>query len=94
MRTSIALGWFLTATLLVGGLILASSADTNWPAFRGADGSGVSSEDQLPTEWSETANVAWKTEIPGRSHSSPIIWGDRLFVTTAIAGDPIPGSKK
>jgi outer membrane protein assembly factor BamB len=68
----------------------AESAGPNWPGWRGGDGSGVSSESSLPVTWSPTTNVAWRTPIPGRAHSSPIVWGDRLFLTTAIEGAEIP----
>ena len=59
-------------------------AQTNWPQFRGADSRGVASADNLPDRWSATENVAWKTDIPGRGWSSPIVWGDRVFLTTVI----------
>jgi outer membrane protein assembly factor BamB len=55
----------------------------NWPGFRGPTGQGVSTERDLPTQWSTTENVAWKTAIPGAGWSSPIVYGDRVFVTTA-----------
>jgi len=55
----------------------------NWPRFRGPTGQGVSTETGVPTKWSATENVAWKTPVPGRGWSSPIVWGDRVFVTTA-----------
>ncbi len=55
----------------------------NWSQFRGSTHQGRSSETGLPLTWSATENIAWKTEIPGESWSSPIIWGDRVFVTTA-----------
>jgi outer membrane protein assembly factor BamB len=54
----------------------------NWPRFRGPTGQGISSETGLPLHWSATENVAWKTEIPGQGWSSPIVWGDRVFVTS------------
>jgi len=54
----------------------------DWPRFRGPTGQGVSSESKLPTAWSSTENVAWKTTIPGEGWSSPIVWEDRVFVTT------------
>ena len=54
----------------------------NWPAWR-RDGTGVSDEKNLPVEWSETANVAWRTPLPGEGNSSPIIWGHRVIVTAA-----------
>lgn len=55
----------------------------NWPQFRGPTGQGLSKEKNLPLHWSAGENVVWKTEIAGESWSSPIIWGDRVFVTTA-----------
>jgi outer membrane protein assembly factor BamB len=71
--------------LLVAFIVLPKSARTeNWPGFRGPTGQGMSSEKRLPTEWSSTANVAWKTEIPGEGWSSPVIYGDRVFVTTSV----------
>lgn len=53
----------------------------NWPRFRGPTGQGVSSEPSIPLEWSADKNVAWKTPIPAHGWSSPIVWGDRVFVT-------------
>ena len=59
----------------------------NWPQFRGPTRQGVSTETGVPLEWSATSNVVWKTAIPGQSWSSPIIWEDRVFMTTAtVAG--------
>ncbi len=55
----------------------------NWPQFRGPDHQGHSSETGLPWRWTATENVAWTTELPGQAWSSPIVWGDRGFVTTA-----------
>ena len=48
----------------------------------------------MPLEWSETKNVLWKTALPGRGHSSPIVWGDRIFLTTAVEGELVPGSPR
>jgi outer membrane protein assembly factor BamB len=78
------------AVLLVGTATL--SAAENWPQWRGPGSQGISTEAQLPTEWSATKNVAWKTELPP-GHSSPIVWGDRIFVTSAIEGNIVPGAK-
>ncbi|MFA9393019.1 MAG: PQQ-binding-like beta-propeller repeat protein [Prolixibacteraceae bacterium] len=63
------------------------SAAFNWPQFRGSHALGISDEANLPLTWNnETGeNIRWKTEIPGLGHSSPIVWGNRLFVTTAIS---------
>jgi outer membrane protein assembly factor BamB len=55
-----------------------------WPMWRGPHGIGTSTTANPPIEWSETRNVRWKVEIPGRGHSSPIVWGDRVYVTTAV----------
>jgi outer membrane protein assembly factor BamB len=62
---------------------LAWSAD--WPQFRGPNASAASTDGNLPVEWSPEKNVAWKTRVPGYGWSSPIAWGDRMFVTTAAA---------
>lgn len=63
--------------------VLASSLQgEDWPRFRGPTGQGVSSETGLPLTWSNTKNVAWKTAIPGEGWSSPVIHGDRVFVTS------------
>lgn len=66
----------------------ATSADSRppacWPRFRGLEGSGVEDGKPLPTAWSKTENVLWKTAIPGKGWSSPIVWGNRVFLTTAI----------
>ena len=58
----------------------------NWPQFRGPTAQGLSTEKNLPLTWSATENVAWKTALPGGSWSSPLVWGDRVFVTTAMDG--------
>jgi outer membrane protein assembly factor BamB len=69
-------------------LLLAASpvCGENWPQFRGPTSQGHSSESNLPLEWSATENIAWKTAIPGESWSSPNVWGDRVFLTTATEG--------
>lgn len=69
----------LFALLLSAGCLLAE----NWPQFRGPTRQGISAETGLPLRWSSTSNITWKTPIPGESWSSPIVWGDRIFVTTA-----------
>src|SRR3954468_6258336 len=57
----------------------------NWPGWRGADGSGIATGENLPLKWSTTENVRWRTELPERGNSSPIVWGDRVFVTQALS---------
>ncbi|HYK19645.1 MAG TPA: PQQ-binding-like beta-propeller repeat protein [Pyrinomonadaceae bacterium] len=82
------------ATLLGAVGFWGSTASAgNWPQWRGPDGSGISNEKNLPLEWSPTKNIKWKTPIEGRSHSSPIVWGNRVFLTTAIEGPVVPGAK-
>ena len=61
-------------------------AQEQWNRFRGPNGQGISQETGLPTTWSPTENVAWKTAIPGESWSSPVIWNDHIFLTTATEG--------
>ena len=74
--------------------LLASNASAgNWPQWRGPDGSGISNEKNLPAEWSPTKNIKWKTSIEGRAHSSPIVWGKQVFLTTAVEGPVVPGAK-
>ena len=67
--------------------------ESNWPQWRGPESTGVSPEKDLPTEWSASKNVKWKTAIPGKGHSQPIVWGKRVFLTTAIEGEVVPGAK-
>ena len=55
----------------------------NWPQFRGPTGQGIFTETNLPLKWSATENVVWKTTFSGESWSSPIVWGDSVFLTTA-----------
>jgi len=62
-----------------------SYAEQNWPQFRGPGSSGVADKATPPDHWTTTENVAWVKEIPGRGWSSPIVWGDRVFVTSAIS---------
>jgi len=56
----------------------------NWPGWRGPNGDGTSVETNLPTEWDSVTNVIWKSAVPGIGHSSPIIWEDKLFITSAL----------
>ena len=95
MKTSNRIGIaFIICSLFAVALLSATAAakvSTNWPQWRGPDGQGVSVEKGLPVEWSATQNVKWKTPIEGRGHSSPIVWGKRIFLTTALDGEVIPG---
>jgi len=83
-------GWtgaMRTLGIAAGGLALwtiCASADDNWPQFRGPGSRGVSEDRDLPEVWSRTENVAWATKVDGRGWSSPIVWGDKVFVTSAV----------
>jgi outer membrane protein assembly factor BamB len=72
---------------------LALSGSSNWAQWRGPQSQGVSDDKDLPSEWSATKNVQWKTAIEGRGHSSPIVWGKRIFLTTGIEGEKITDPK-
>src|SRR5688500_8449883 len=56
----------------------------NWPQWRGPASTGVSTENGLPERWSDTENVAWKAPVRGLGISSPVVWGDQVFVTSQI----------
>src|SRR5262249_11294172 len=66
---------------LMLALVGAPARAADWPNFRGPNSSGISEEKNLPTKWSDTENLAWKTDLPGPGSSSPVIWGDKVFVT-------------
>jgi outer membrane protein assembly factor BamB len=66
---------------------------TQWGQWRGPLGTGVAPGADPPVSWSETKNIRWKTALPGTGHSTPVVWGDRIFVTTAVdAGGAAPGA--
>ncbi len=70
----------------------AAAPPMNWPSFRGPAASGVADGQSPPVTWDEEKSIGirWRTPIPGLGHSSPIVWGDRVFLTTAISADPKP----
>jgi outer membrane protein assembly factor BamB len=70
-------------------LVVAASAQ-DWPSFRGPTASGVADGQNLPVQWDaqQRVGVLWKTEIHGLAHSSPVVWGDRVFLTTAVSSKP------
>jgi outer membrane protein assembly factor BamB len=73
--------------LWLGATVLSGSAGVEWPSFRGPSASGVADGEKIPESWDVASgkNIRWKTAIPGLSHSSPVVAGDRLFVATAIS---------
>ena len=79
----------LAVFLFLGALLVAD----DWPQFRGPS-AGVADDASLPTTWSTTANVVWKLDIAGRGWSSPVVAGDRIFLTSVIAPGPEEAPKK
>jgi outer membrane protein assembly factor BamB len=78
-----------TLAILAVCLIHAPSVHAeNWPDWRGPDHDGVSHETGLPTKWSETENVAWKVKMPGKAGSTPVIWGNQIFLTSVEGIEP------
>lgn len=73
----------LSITILTVSSLAASALDTNWTDYRGNTTDGFTKATGLPTTWSETQNIRWKTPIDGKSWSSPIIWGDTIWLTNA-----------
>ncbi len=79
------------AAFVIALLVLTAAPatqDANWPPFRGPQATGVADDPSLPDTWSATQNIVWKTEIPGTGWSSPIVWGDRIFVTSVVSARP------
>jgi outer membrane protein assembly factor BamB len=84
-RVSLAASAVFAAVLAVD-----AAGPVEWPQFRGPGGIGVADSSSLPDQWSATKNVAWVVDVPGRGWSSPIVWRDRVFVTSALS----PGAFK
>ena len=80
---------FLASTFIAAAAGSAALAQ-DWPQFRGPSATGVAEGKTTPTNWDATKsqNVLWKTPIPGLAHSSPVVWGDKIFVTTAVNSTP------
>jgi outer membrane protein assembly factor BamB len=81
----------LTSHRLIAALALAAAIGlpvqaANWPQFRGAQASGVDASRAAPTQWNVESkeNIRWRTPVPGLSHASPIVWNDRVYLTTAV----------
>jgi PQQ-like domain len=83
--------------IVVAAWVLAGAAISaqNWPSFRGPNASGVAEGQPTPWKWDVASgeNLLWKTSVPGMAVSSPVVWGDRVFVSTAVSGDPNAGIK-
>lgn len=89
--------FILIAGLTGATIASAKEAHNHWPQWRGPLANGVSPTANPPLEWSETNNIRWKVSLPGSGSSTPIIWGDRVFVLTAIKSasttEPTPGNR-
>jgi len=80
-------------SLLLFASVVISRSDENWPEFRGPDSRGLPAQGaNPPVEWSARKNIAWKADVPGLGWSSPIVWGGKIFLTSAarVAGDEQP----
>ena len=95
------MGRLIASLAILGCAVLvgpASSTDIsavaveNWPQWRGPEGAGIG-RGTYPDTWSATSRIAWKTPLAGRGHSSPVVWGNRIFLTTSIEGAEVPGRK-
>ena len=82
-RRGMAASLILVMALLGGGSVGSQGSSPHWPQWRGPSFNGVTAQ-SVPVEFGETKNVKWKVAIPGRGFSTPVIWGDRIFLTTAI----------
>ncbi len=94
MRTRVAKTLLFALALAISGAPTTGRGADNWPQFRGPQATGVGQSDQLPDTWSAVENVEWKVDIPGRGWSSPIVWGDRIFLTTVENQGTTPEAKK
>jgi outer membrane protein assembly factor BamB len=92
----------LSSLVLLTGLTLTLSAQRGpqpsdaqkyWPVWRGPLRTGVAPSAQPPVEWSETKNLRWKIELPGRGAASPVVWGDRVYVLTSVPADRSAGAR-
>lgn len=96
-RTRTAIPFIFLFSLLLSSVTAKdnNSRGVNWPSFRGPNASGIAEGFSTPTRWNaETLeNVRWKTPIPGLGHSSPIVWGNRVFVASSIGGQAKPQLK-
>lgn len=73
--------------ILIPLLCVSREVPGDWPRWRGPFDNGVARTD-APLKWSDTENIAWKVAVPGKGHSSPVIWGDRVYITTAVPSQP------
>lgn len=77
----------IAPVFLLCSILVSPSFAENWPQWRGPRNDAASIEKSVPTQWSKTKNVAWRAEMPGQGGATPIVWNDRLFVTSADGDD-------
>src|SRR5688572_25048112 len=80
-----------TLTVIAWVLAAATMSAQNWPQWRGPSGHAISTEQRLPVTWDVKRNVAWRASLAGLGTSSPIVWGDRVFVTSQIGATDVAG---
>ena len=86
---------FLSGVLAVTLLPPAAHSQDNWPRFRGPDANGVAKDDpRLPMTWSKTENVKWVADLPGWGWACPVVWGDRVFLSTVVNDEEKTAPKK
>ena len=80
--------WAAVVLLSAASVSAQERGPNNWPSFRGAEAAGVADGQNLPERWdgAKGSGIKWKTRIPGLAHSSPVVWGERVYVTTAVSG--------
>src|SRR5450631_1655178 len=81
----------LILAFIGGSSVLAADAPDAWPHWRGPEFNGVARGD-APLTWSDKDHIAWKVAVPGKGHSSPVLWGDRIFLTTAVPTGNAPAA--
>jgi outer membrane protein assembly factor BamB len=86
VKESVAMRKSVLSTILIASFSIAYAG--NWPGWRGPGALGISEEKGIPVKWDMSKDIKWKAEVPGLGHSSPIVWGTRVFVTTAVSSDP------
>jgi hypothetical protein len=76
--------------------LISAAAAQNWPSFRGPAAAGVADHQNLPVKWDAArgSDIRWNTALPGLAHSSPIVWQDLIFVTTAVSSRPDASFKR
>ena len=77
----------LPTTIALLALFTSSTLADNWPSWRGPDNQGISYEKNVPVEWSKDKNIAWRLEMPGAAGATPIVWEDKIFVTSVADDD-------